>query len=66
MRKEFKIKAGDFCPACKAGIMKLKSGPYSMFLACDKYPYCAFTQALPKPKKSKLEQKADRLLNKYP
>ena len=45
------------CPKCKEGKLTLKNGKYGAFLACDKYPDCDFTLALPK---NALNKYADR------
>ena len=36
------------CPKCKEGKLTAKYGKYGQFLACDKYPDCDYTLALPK------------------
>lgn len=36
------------CPACKQGILTLRTGPYGRFLSCSNYPQCCF-----KPPKSR-------------
>lgn len=36
------------CPACKQGVLVLRSGPYGEFRSCSNFPLCAY-----KPKKAK-------------
>ena len=40
----FKVKVGDLCPHCQTGNVIFKKGKYGNFFACDRYPYCAFSQ----------------------
>jgi DNA helicase-4 len=35
------------CPACGAGTMTPRTGPYSTFLGCTRFPACRHTQRLP-------------------
>ncbi len=36
------------CPECKEGTLKIRSGRFGKFVACDKYPDCKTTFSLPK------------------
>ncbi|MFM4875255.1 UvrD-helicase domain-containing protein [Aeromonas veronii] len=39
----------ESCPACKQGVLVLRTGPYGEFRACSNFPVCCF-----KPKKRRL------------
>ena len=57
---------GEYCPACLIGQIIQRNGPYSVFLACDRYPRCNFI-SIAKPKltiSDKLELEADEWLEK--
>lgn len=41
-----KVVQEENCPACKQGVMVLRSGPYGEFRSCSNFPACSF-----KPKK---------------
>jgi DNA helicase-4 len=34
------------CPACRAGVLVPRSGPYGQFAGCDTYPYCRHSEKL--------------------
>jgi DNA topoisomerase I len=36
------------CPKCKEGTLKIRSGRFGKFIACDKYPDCKTTFSIPK------------------
>lgn len=59
-----KIQTGDSCPHCKTGIIIKKRGKYGDFLACDRFPYCAFTQRI-QAEVNPLEKQADEFLRQH-
>lgn len=58
---------GEYCPACLIGQIIVKNGPYSKFLACNRYPGCNFI-SMAKPALSNdedLDREADEWLAKH-
>ena len=54
---------GEYCPECLIGQIIKKNGPYSDFLACDRYPKCDFiSSAKTESSSDDLEHQADEIL----